>query len=57
MVLYRFSFNDVFFPENSYYNSDPLPVEWIEVFEESNYGKNLPKEEPVRLFNSPNKVK
>lgn len=33
IMLYRF--NDVFFPENSYYNSDPLPIEWIEVFEEA----------------------
>lgn len=32
IMLYRF--NDVFFPDNSYYNSDPLPVEWIEVFQE-----------------------
>lgn len=28
IMLYKF--NDVFFPENSYYNSDPLPIEWIE---------------------------
>ena len=33
IMLYRF--NDVFFPDNSYYNSDPLPVEWIEVFQEN----------------------
>jgi hypothetical protein len=33
IMLYRF--NDVFFPDSSYYNSDPLPVEWIEVFQES----------------------
>lgn len=33
IMLYKF--NEVFFPDNSYYNSDPLPVEWIEVFQET----------------------
>jgi hypothetical protein len=33
IMLYKF--NDVYFPDNSYYNSDPLPVEWIEVFQEN----------------------
>ena len=32
VMLHRY--NDVFFPSNSYYNSDPLPEEWIEIFED-----------------------
>jgi len=36
IMLYRFN-DALFFPDNSYYNSDPLPVEWIEVFQENNY--------------------
>lgn len=39
IMLYRF--NDVFFPDNSYYNSDPLPVEWIEVFQENQALKEM----------------
>lgn len=46
MNLYRF--NDVFFPENSYYNCDPLPQEWIEVVEEQ-ISIFSPNESPVRL--------
>ena len=42
IMLYRF--NDVFFPDNSYYNSDPLPVEWIEVFQENQIYKEKRKE-------------
>lgn len=41
IMLYRF--NDVFFPDNSYYNSDPLPVEWIEVFQEDQSAKEQKK--------------
>lgn len=26
-------YNQVFFPENHYYNSDALPIEWMEIFE------------------------
>ena len=42
IMLYRF--NDVFFPDNSYYNSDLLPVEWIEVFQENQVYKEKRKE-------------
>lgn len=43
IMLYRF--NDVFFPDNSYYNSDPLPVEWIEVFQENQLYKEKKRAE------------
>jgi len=36
IVLYKYG--NVYFPNNDYYNSDPLPIEWLEIFEES---KNL----------------
>lgn len=26
-------YNGVYFPENHYYNSDALPIEWLEIFE------------------------
>ena len=36
IVLYKYG--NVYFPNNDYYNSDPLPIEWMEIFEDS---KNL----------------
>jgi hypothetical protein len=29
----------VYFPDNTYYNSDPLPIEWLELFETREYFK------------------
>lgn len=54
MNLYRY--NDVYFPENSYYNSDSLPQEWIEVIEEAQ-GFITPLEIPIRLFDAKDKKK
>ena len=31
--LFLYKYNKVYFPENTYYNSDPLPIEWLELFE------------------------
>ena len=31
LALYKH--NGVYFPDNAYYNCDPLPVEWLELFE------------------------
>ena len=28
-----YKINNTYFPENTYYNSDPLPIEWLELFE------------------------
>ena len=33
--IYFYRYNNMYFPENSYFNSDPLPTEWLELFEES----------------------
>lgn len=32
IVLYKYG--KVYFPNNEYYNSDPLPIEWLELFED-----------------------
>ena len=39
MTLYQY--NDVLFPENHYYNSDALPIEWMEIFETKETLKEL----------------
>ena len=28
-----YPYNNVYFPDNHYYNSQPLPIEWLEIFE------------------------
>lgn len=33
-----YKYGNVYFPNNDYYNSDPLPMEWLELFEDH---KNL----------------
>ena len=33
--FYLYKYNKVYFPDNTYYNSDPLPVEWLELFEDN----------------------
>jgi hypothetical protein len=30
--LYKYS--SIYFPSNDYYNSDPLPLEWLELIED-----------------------
>jgi len=35
--IYLYRYNNIFFPENTYYNSDPLPIEWLELFESREY--------------------
>lgn len=37
--IYLYKYNKVFLPENTYYNSDPLPIEWLELFESKEYFK------------------
>ena len=37
--IYLYKYNKVYFPENTYYNSDPLPIEWLELFESREYFK------------------
>ena len=37
--IYLYKFNKVYFPESTYYNSDPLPIEWLELFESREYFK------------------
>jgi hypothetical protein len=37
--IYLYKYNKVYFPENTYYNSDPLPIEWLELFETREYFK------------------
>lgn len=27
---------NIFFPDNTYYNCDPIPIEWLELFQERN---------------------
>lgn len=31
-----YNYNRIFFPDNFYYNSDPIPIEWLELFEDWN---------------------
>lgn len=31
-----YNYNRIFFPDNFYYNSDPVPIEWLELFEDRN---------------------
>ncbi len=35
--IFLYHYNKVYFPENTYYNSDPLPIEWLELFESREY--------------------
>ena len=35
VTLYKY--NQLYFPDNTYYNSDPLPIEWLELFELREY--------------------
>ena len=35
--MFLYHYNNVYFPENTYYNSDPLPIEWLELFESREY--------------------
>ena len=35
--LFLYKYNQVYFPENTFYNSDPLPIEWLELFESRDY--------------------
>src|SRR5690606_1025402 len=35
--IFLYHYNKVYFTENTYYNSDPLPVEWLELFESREY--------------------
>ena len=35
--IFLYVYNKVYFPENTYYNSDPLPIEWLELFESREY--------------------
>lgn len=37
--FYLYKYNHVYFPDNTYYNSDPLPIEWLELFESKEYFK------------------
>ena len=46
IVLYKYG--NVYFPNNDYYNSDPLPIEWMEIFEDS---KNLAEIFGNNMFN------
>ena len=43
IVLYKYG--DVFFPKNDYYNSEPLPIEWLELFERKENIYSLYEEE------------
>jgi hypothetical protein len=41
-----YKYGPVYFPSNDYYNSDPLPLEWLELIEDykvlrDNYGKSF----------------
>lgn len=42
LILSRY--NDVLFPENHYYNSDALPVEWMEIFDPQETFRALDRE-------------
>ena len=35
--IYLYRYNNMYFPENNYFNSDPLPIEWLELFEDSEF--------------------
>ena len=35
--MFLYQYNEVFFPENTYYNCEPLPIEWLELFEGREY--------------------
>lgn len=35
--IYLYRYNNMYFPENNYFNSDPLPIEWLELFESSEF--------------------
>jgi len=39
IVLYKYG--KVYFPNNDYYNSDPLPIEWLELFEDHKVLQNM----------------
>eukprot|EP00347_Sterkiella_histriomuscorum_P000881 403374165 len=43
--MYLYLYNQVYFPENTYYNSDPLPIEWLELFESRDYFMEIFKKE------------
>ncbi|CAI2379679.1 unnamed protein product [Moneuplotes crassus] len=45
LTLYQF--NDVLFPENHYYNSDSLPIEWMEIFETKETLKELEQDSMI----------
>lgn len=36
-----YKYGRVYFPNNDYYNSDPLPFEWLELFESHNVLKEM----------------
>ena len=35
--IFLYVYNKVYFPDNTHYNSDPLPIEWLELFESRDY--------------------
>jgi len=33
-ALKLYDYGGIYFPENTYYNCDPIPIEWLELYQE-----------------------
>ena len=47
-------YNGVYFPDNHYYNSDVLPIEWLEIFEKKEYLLELEEKSDLTNLFDPN---
>lgn len=50
-------YNGVYFPDNNYYNSDVLPIEWMEIFEKKEYLNELEEKSEITTLFDPNWTK
>ena len=50
-------YNGVYFPDNHYYNSDALPIEWLEIFEKKDYLIELEEKSEITNVFDPNCTK
>lgn len=50
-------YNGVYFPDNHYYNSDSLPIEWLEIFEKKEYLVKIEEKSEITDVFDPNCTK
>ena len=50
-------YNGVYFPDNHYYNSDALPIEWLEIFEKKEYLIQIEEKSEITDVFDPNCTK